>query len=198
MNMNPKVFFTSDLHLDHGNIAGPTISRWNSGYRDFLSLEEMNTTIIDNINNTVGEHDVLYFLGDFCFKNHSLTPFWRKKIHCKNVHWIAGNHDKKIDLYKDYFSSTSDTRTIYVENQSIFLSHYAHRVWDKSHHGRWHLYGHSHSSLEHIEWGKSIDVGIDNAYRLFGKYKPFSFEELKEILDKRSVLILDHHNSKTT
>ena len=77
------------------------------------------------------------------------------------------------------------------------MSHYAHRIWDKSHHGVCHLYGHSHSSLEHIEWGKSMDVGVDNAFRLFGQYRPFSMEEVTEILDKRPILFIDHHNKNT-
>ena len=31
--------------------------------------------------------------------------------------------------------------------QLVVLCHYAMRVWDRSHYGSWHLYGHSHGNL---------------------------------------------------
>ncbi len=71
------------------------------------------------------------------------------------------------------------------------------RVWLGSHKGYYHCYGHSHGSLESKPWGKSMDVGIDSAYRLFGEYRPFSLEEVVEILDKRKIEIVDHHNEST-
>lgn len=43
--------------------------------------------------------------------------------------------------------------------QVIVLCHYALRVWDQSHYGAWHLYGHSHGNLP--SQGLSFDVGID-------------------------------------
>ena len=43
--------------------------------------------------------------------------------------------------------------------QVIVLCHYALRVWDRSHHGAWHLYGHSHGNLP--SQGRSFDVGVD-------------------------------------
>ena len=64
-----NLFFSSDFHLGHENIAGPKVSNWSSGYRNFDSVHEMNRTIIDNINKMVGPQDELYFLGDFCFRS---------------------------------------------------------------------------------------------------------------------------------
>jgi hypothetical protein len=48
-----------------------------------------------------------------------------------------------------------------VNGQPIWLSHYAHRVWMRSHHGAWHLYGHGHHSLPDDPHARSIDVGVD-------------------------------------
>ena len=70
------------------------------------------------------------------------------------------------------------------------------RVWNKSHHGAYHLYGHSHDSMEDKEWGKSMDVGVDSAFRILGEYRPFSFDEIKGILDKRELYTIDHHENK--
>lgn len=79
----------------------------------------------------------------------------------------------------------------------FFLSHYAHRVWDSSHKGVFHLYAHSHATLEDKPYGKSMDVGIDNAYRIFKEYKPFHLNEIINILDKREILLIDHHSHNT-
>jgi hypothetical protein len=53
------------------------------------------------------------------------------------------------------------------------------------------LIGNSHDNLEHTSWGKSMDVGVPSAYRILGEYRPFSFEEIKTILDQRETLT--HH-----
>jgi calcineurin-like phosphoesterase family protein len=106
--------------------------------------------------------------------------------------------DKNIlAAVRGLFASTQYVKTIKAGSTSIFMSHFAHRVWDKSHHGRIHLYGHSHASLEHEEWGKSLDVGVDNYYRLYGKYEPFSLAQIWEIMAKRQAKIIDHHNKTT-
>ena len=52
-------------------------------------------------------------------------------------------------------------------------------------------------SLEYEEWGKSLDVGIDSAFARFGEYRPFNFNEFMEIVNKRDVKIIDHHQSHT-
>lgn len=77
------------------------------------------------------------------------------------------------------------------------MLHYSMRVWNGSHKGFIHLYGHSHSSLEHAPWGKSMDVGVDNAYRLFGEYRPFSLKEVVEMMSKREIEFIDHHDKNT-
>lgn len=192
-----NVYFSSDWHLNHSNIAGPDVSNWKSGYRNFKNVSEMNETLIDNINSLVGQDDILYFLGDFCFKDHTLTPKWRDRVICKNLYWCKGNHDHKQNLYKDKFTWVGDVLNITVEKQPIFLSHYKHAIWEGSHKGYWHLYGHSHASAESWVIGKSMDVGIDNAYKLFGEYRPFSFDEVKKLMNGREINFGDHHNSDT-
>ncbi len=57
--------------------------------------------------------------------------------------------------------------------------------------------GHSHDSLEYQSWGKSMDVGVDSAARILGEYRPFRFNEIKSILDKREKMVVDHHTGGT-
>ena len=52
-----KVFFTSDTHFYHGNII-----RFCN--RPFKDVEMMNETIIANWNNTIGQDDIVFHLGD--------------------------------------------------------------------------------------------------------------------------------------
>ena len=89
------------------------------------------------------------------------------------------------------FEWIRDVYTVRVGKQSIFLSHYAHRVWDKSHHGVYHLYGHSHGTLPDLNDSLSFDVGVD-----CHNYTPLSFEEVTSIMNKKNWKPQDHHGSK--
>ena len=188
------IWFSSDWHLSHKNIAGPKISRWKSGYRDFNSIPEMNDNIINNINEYVKYDDTLNFLGDFAFGEAKKIPELRCRINCQNINFFYGNHDDEIRFNEEYqklFTSCKDVDFFTINGQNFFLSHYSHRVWPSSHHGTIHLYGHSHDSIP--DFGKSMDVGIDTAYRLLGKYRPFSITEIIDIMSKKEICELDHH-----
>ncbi len=69
-----KVWITSDTHYSHTNICrGVTNWRMSDGSipitqtRDFDTIEKMNSRIVDNINEVVGQDDVLIHLGDWSF-----------------------------------------------------------------------------------------------------------------------------------
>lgn len=91
-----NIWFTSDTHYGHSNIASKNCSKWSSGYRSFNSLEEMNNRIVKNINTYVKEDDILYHLGDWSFGGIDNIWNFRKQINCKNIHLILGNHDTHI------------------------------------------------------------------------------------------------------
>lgn len=44
---NADVWITSDTHFSHTNIAGPSVSSWKSGYRNFESVHEMNKALTE-------------------------------------------------------------------------------------------------------------------------------------------------------
>jgi calcineurin-like phosphoesterase family protein len=197
-----NIWFTSDTHFGHTNIAGPKISNWSSGYRDFNSVHEMTMALVDGINKYVKEDDILYHLGDWSFGGvHNILQF-RNYIVCKNIHLILGNHDQHIVdkeiKYHDtsfnpiqIFSSVQDVLTLDIGKTKIFLSHYSHRVWLGSHKGVIHLYGHSHGSIP--DYGKSMDVGVDVAFKKFGEYRPFNIGDITNIMSKRTIEKIDHH-----
>jgi calcineurin-like phosphoesterase family protein len=197
-----NIWITSDTHFGHTNIAGPKISSWSSGYRNFNSVHEMNMALVDGINKYVKEDDILYHLGDWSFGGAQNILQFRKYIVCKNIHLILGNHDQHI-IDKNYpfdggqfnpielFSSVQDVLTLSIGKTKLFLSHYSHRVWNGSHKGVIHLYGHSHGSIP--DFGLSMDVGVDVAYKKFGEYRPFNIGDITNIMSKRSIEKIDHH-----
>lgn len=192
------IWFSSDFHFAHTNIAGPSVSQWKDGYRDFESLHDMNKTLTQTINKYVKHDDVLYFLGDFCFGGHRNTPTYRHSIVCQTIHVCRGNHDKHIDKYSELFTSINDTiflRTPDTPIPGIFMSHYAHKVWPEHHRGSVCLYGHSHNSIP--ELGRSMDVGVDSAYWMTGEYRPFSLQEVVDIMKIREPHKIDHHDKNT-
>jgi calcineurin-like phosphoesterase family protein len=166
------LYFTADLHLDHKRIL--EIMK-----RPFGSLEEMNEALVANINDTVRGRDELYILGDFAFGN---AAMWAGRIMCIK-HLIVGNHDWKR-AKPEMFDSMQDVKYLKWEGVRFFLSHYAHRTWRNSHHGSYHLYGHSHGMLP--ELGRSMDVGVDPM-----GFRPVSAEEVVERLKDREITL--HH-----
>jgi calcineurin-like phosphoesterase family protein len=197
----------------HKNISGKKVSSWKDGYRNFENEVEMSKHIVKEWNKCVAEDDILWCLGDWAFQGIDNIWGFRKQLRCKEIHLILGNHDHHIEKNKQYtikegneerhtniqdmFSSVQHYKELDIGGRKFFLLHYAMRIWLGSHKGNYHLYGHSHSSLEDSPNGKSMDVGIDNAYKILKQYRPFHIDEVIKILDKREIAFNDHHTSET-
>jgi len=218
-----QTFITSDTHYSHANICKATTS-WDAGYRDFDSLEEMNSSIVQNINDLVKENDCLIHCGDWSFGGKQNVWNFRKQIACKNIYLQIGNHDQYLqettklyisdeDVYlatklgipthfdttyylytTDCFNDVNDIAYYQIEDQQIVFSHYPFVSWYHSTKGVWNLSGHEHAQMEEkYYYNKSMDVGIDAAFKMFGEYRPFSFIEIEELLEKKIVNLLNHH-----
>jgi calcineurin-like phosphoesterase family protein len=152
-------FFISDTHFGHENCA----IKFRSG---FSSFEEMDELIIANWNSVVKPADTVYHLGDFAWNN---IKQYRDRLN-GNINLVLGNHDDRKQC-DGVFNVVKDVMRAKVCGRFIFLSHFSHRVWDKSHHNSWHLFGHSHGHL--APYGKSFDVGVDS-----WDYNPVSYDEV--------------------
>lgn len=190
MKQEKKYYFSSDFHCGHTNIL-----KYDS--RPFDSIEEHDEAIIKNCMSLFKAEDEFYFLGDFIFGDKKKLPGYLGTLASSGVKmfFIRGNHDNQyiVEEYKKYGTYLGNLEEIKVKDQHIVLCHYAMRIWHRSNHSFYHLYGHSHDNLESVPWGKSMDIGVRSAYRVLGQYKPFEFEEIKAILDKRDILEIDHH-----
>ncbi len=206
-----NIWLTSDLHYGHKNIIRGC-SEWTnkSRCRNFDTVEEHDTALVTNINNVVKEDDVLYCLGDWSFGHFDNIRKFREQLNCRNIKLILGNHDHHIernkDNIRDLFSSVHNYYEKTINDQRIIFCHYAMRVWNLSQRGSWMLYGHSHGTLDDLQpqfpqptWigddyyiknSKSMDTGID----CHPEFRPFHFDEIKEIMDSREILLnVDHH-----
>lgn len=177
------------------------------------SVQLMDDTLIDNINRVVSPDDVLFHLGDFAYgiksRYFDVCKGYRDRIRCRTIHFLRGNHDPTMAkvtgdpfdqrpvIYR-LFTTTTEARTVVIEGITIRLSHYAHVAWEGHHRKSWHFYGHSHGSAEnwldnHLIGRRSLDVGVDNAYRLLGEYRPFAFSELQKMMEEKTGHKIDHH-----
>lgn len=157
------VFFTADTHFSHD-----AIRRYSN--RPFASVEEMDEILIERWNGVVRPGDRVYHLGDFSFGRRAATERIRARLQGRII-LLRGNHDRRIDIR--LFDGVHDLYTFKRDDVRIVLCHYALRRWSHSHHGAWHLFGHSHGTLD--PHGKSFDVGVD----CWG-YVPLSLDEVIE------------------
>lgn len=192
----PKVFVTSDLHFFHKNIL-----KFNPHTRPYKYVDEMNDALIENWNNVVGPDDDVYDLGDISFSSFSKMLPLLLKLNGRH-HLIRGNHDNPLQKEKNIeealrlgaLYSVNDYLEIKHNGKKVIMCHYAFRVWNKSHHGSFMLYGHSHGSLEGI--GRSMDVGID-ACEMESNGAPFLLDDVLEYLETKPIHRVDHHTSTT-
>lgn len=172
-----KTWFTSDMHLGHANI----IKYCN---RPFASAQIMDEALISNWNSVVKQEDVVYNIGDFTFARDA-EKYLSRLNGLKYL--IKGNHDKNPSVRQGW-ANVFDYKEVRVNKQFIVLSHYAMRVWNRSHHNSWMLYGHSHGTLPDDPNALSIDVGVD-----CHDYTPISMEELERIMRRKTRKPIDHH-----
>lgn len=219
------LYFCSDPHYHHRSIVRGT-SNWEdkTPCRDFDTLEEHDNTLVENINNTVGENDILVCLGDWNFGHYKdsvhLAKEFRSRINCKTVHLILGNHDNHIKRNKEgvqgIFQSVSamrdDVRVIDTRHNykiDITLCHYAMRVWNKSHRGAFMLYGHSHNTLDQLDLNFADPTWVGDDYYIKNartmdvgfdahpEFRPFNWYEIYEKLIQIPVVMeVDHHKVK--
>jgi calcineurin-like phosphoesterase family protein len=201
-----KVWVTSDCHYAHKNICrGITNWRLPNGdvpekqTRPFETLDKMNASIVNNINEVVGQDDILINLGDWSFSGFEMIEEFHNRLICKNIHLILGNHDHFIDSNKDnirkLFLSVSWFDQLNYMGETIELCHYPVSSWNGLKKGRIMLHGHCHLPNEKkISNGRRMDVGMDG----HPEFRPYNL--LKEIMNPMKKIPIgselgsdDHH-----
>lgn len=168
------MWFTADLHLGDTNIL-------HDMERPFATVEEMNRTVIDNINECVGVEDTLYLLGDFTYRvPREQAVDLRERIACKHIVLIRGNHDADWGEGDESIEAFDDVRDYleiapgYARGHKLVLSHYPMLSWNGKARGAIMLHGHIHSrgdrtNARNRDRDRPVlryDVGLDaNGYK---------------------------------
>jgi calcineurin-like phosphoesterase family protein len=171
-------WFSSDWHLSHKRMM--EILR-----PEFKTIDEMNTTILDNMFKVTKPGDQMYFAGDLVFTDNNILEQLLKLIkkHRIHFHWITGNHDKKTPRHvKDRVDSFVSVKDIKINKQKITICHFPMISWNCSHYGAWQLFGHHHRKNHGGPTpivGKQLNINCE-----FHDFKPWNFEEIKVEIDK--------------
>lgn len=183
--MKHNEFVTSDTHFGHKRII-------ELADRPFATLEAMDQALIDRWNAKVQKDAVVYHLGDFAFAK----PDRAREILAQLngvIRLVRGNHDDRLvrtrldrfDWVRPYHEERTDAGTLVV------FCHYPFHIWNESHHGSWHLHGHSHARLRDANI-RRLDIGVDT----HPNYEPYSFAEIEAKMATRLVRTYQQENAE--
>ncbi len=166
------IYFTADCHFGHVNI----IKLVN---RPFVSVEEMDETLIENWNQKVHRDDTVYIVGDLFFRATDIETTLDRLKGKKRL--ILGNHDKswikKIDTSR-YFESVDTLVEISDGKHGITLCHYPLLSWDHAQR-TYMIHGHIHNNTNMDYWSlivkreRLLNAGCD-----INGFTPVTFDKL--------------------
>jgi calcineurin-like phosphoesterase family protein len=178
-------YFLSDTHFGDDKI----IQLYN---RPFKSVDDMNQSLIKNINARIDENDILYFLGDFCMKKSSKYPFgnefsyYRNQIKCKNIIFVEGKtHDHNN-------GTKTNIESIVIEHGGcrIYMTHNPKFAKEEF---KFNFTGHLHGQKGTFQkLGKKsiiVDLSVEN-----WNYYPV---DINEIIQAYSLWLKQGKNEKT-
>lgn len=169
---NTKIWFVSDTHFGHKKLCAGYPERFTE-YRRYQLIEEMAEDIIDVWNKTVGDNDVVYFLGDFVvglpwkltgeFVNETWHKLKGQKI------WITGNHDRhKIDKLTDI--KLFERVDFVYDGQMYHAKHFPFET-EECVDEDYYVHGHTHST---VPYQNGQNCACWDAW-----YRPVNITELK-------------------
>ena len=144
-----EVFFTSDTHFGDHRVL-------NLYPRPFASVSEMDAALIARWNETVGEHDEVWHLGDFA-RTAALAAEVLPRLNGRK-HLVVGNNDPAPESVAGW-QSVAPYAELRLDDRLLVLCHYPFRSWNGQHKGALNLHGHSHGRLKPLP--RQHDVGVD-------------------------------------
>lgn len=217
------IYFTSDLHLGHGNCI-------NLCSRPFDGLAQMDEALISNWNARVNNSDTVYIVGDLIWE--SADPIgYLKRLNGRKF-LIAGNHDIKwlkksgmarVDAagnvefrdFAEYFINIAQYVQTKINNITVTLCHYPMYEWKASRKlGSvkklgYHIYGHIHNSTDEkyaplFVLPHALNAGADvNGFapvtfdELVSNNEAFKLKALESPVDKARFLAAKYHMYQT-
>jgi calcineurin-like phosphoesterase family protein len=208
------------------------VDAWRAYRIPAAYVYEHDEVLIHNWNKVVAPNDEVYHLGDvFRVRNGNVEEYRSilKRLNGRK-YLILGNHDmsepnlvkpeiQELDFehndwdhgeeqgfswIKPYYELTVPDISLKHGYRLVVLSHYCHTVWNVSHYGSFHLWGHNHAGLPEPRDRRCMDVGVDATAKRMSKhlpqpalehYRPISYEEVEKELMRRDFKI-EHGESK--
>lgn len=129
-------WFMSDPHFGHRNILG-----FEAGHRPYNTTDEMDFSILNNINSLVRPEDTLYILGDIAFnsKYDRLDHIVAEKIVI-----ILGNHDYANKITQIMRPGIKVAGCMAYKRDCI-LTHIPVHPCQLEHRFKYNIHGHMHS-----------------------------------------------------
>ena len=108
----------------------------------------MDHALIDMWNGRVQPKDIVYIVGDFCFRSGKPAEWYLKQLN-GHKYLIIGNHDDKTLKNPEamsHFDGADKMMDMRDDGKHICLCHYPITEWNSYYHGSWHIYGHIHNN----------------------------------------------------
>lgn len=155
-----KTFLISDTHFWHYNII-----RYCN--RPFVTVEEMNESLINNWNNVVSPNDIVWHLGDFS----SGTLAQIKEIFNRlngQINLLIGNHDKRRSNSPDYWKNIGFNEVVRHRKQISDYIVFSHQpispaILEQEYDcNTINIHGHLHDQVRHYLDHRYINVSVEN------------------------------------
>lgn len=163
------VYFTSDLHIDHGNIG--KFRRLPEGYE---GAEGNTEWLREEWHKRSCKRSMLISLGDTAFSSLGIMELamWQGRMR-----GILGNHD--LEHVTDYMRAMDILPGLY-KYKGMWLSHAP--IHTDELRGKFNIHGHTH--YHEIDDWRYVNVCCDNLWEKTGS--PFiRLDELRSLLEKR-------------
>jgi len=150
-----KIWVTSDTHFSHKNMLKFTKEDGSLVRPEFRDVHHMNDEIITRWNETVGDDDIIYHLGDIGFNQSDLATI----LPCLKGHkrLLLGNHDNfDMSFYSDHFEKIGVVRQF----GKVLLSHYPVHIDPNDHHS-YELNIHGHIHHQPAPTKKHVNVSVE-------------------------------------
>ena len=167
--------YTADQHFGHKNVI-------RFDHRPFADIDDMDANLIRLWNERVDKDDIVYILGDICYRSSKLPNWYLRQLKGHKI-LIVGNHDEVTLNDKGAHKYLEDIQQMMITNDGnrrIVLCHYPMAEWPGFYRDTYHIYGHIHNNKNKAyEIMKQFDKAL-NAGCMINRYAPASLNELIE------------------
>lgn len=165
------IYLYSDPHFGHRNLAEVFTLRDGTPARPFDTVEQMNEVLFSRYCETVRPSDVVWWLGDVCFKP---TQVLIERIAALpgTKHLIFGNHDREsVGRYQRM--GFQKLRSSWRTERKLLLTHIPVHPSAVPYEGL-NIHGHTHSTCHGLPY---VNVSVEQT-----DYRPITLRAAAELV----------------